>query len=394
MTPMRMRLLACVVACAAWPSVAAAQQSVSDILSFLVVTPPAVQTDNPALDRAAAQATRDTLARSLLAALANQPISSSSSGFSYRFNPALGTVERATGGFAPFFVERAATAGAGRGAFAVSFQQARFTQLDGMVIRDGTLVTTSNRFTDEARAFDVETLALDIRATTVTLSASYGVTDRLDIGVALPVVSLRVEGTRTDTYRGSVYQQINASASSTRLGDALGRVKVNVAKGPWGGVSVGGDLRVPTGSEENLVGAGRAGQRVFVIATAGSGAVTAHVNGGLSRGSVSGGFDYGAALSGSPTARLTIVGEVFGHRLSDIGRIVPSTAPHPTIIGVQTLRLVEGDTSTSTFLGSIGMKWNVASGLLLSANVLVPFSDAGLTPRWVPSVALEYNVGR
>jgi hypothetical protein len=391
---MRTRLVACALALALWPAAAGAQQSVNDILSFLVVTPPAVQTGNPAFDRAAAQATRDTLVRSLLAALATQPLSSSSSGFSYRFNPALGTVERSTGGFAPFFVERAATAGAERGAFAVSFQEAHFTQLDGMDLRDGTLVTTSNRFSDEARAFDVETLALDIRATTVTLSASYGITDRLDVGAAVPIVAISVDGTRTDTYRGSVYQQISASASSSRLGDLLGRVKVNVAKGPWGGFSVGGDLRIPTGSEENLVGAGRAGQRVFAIASAGTGMVTAHANLGLSRGGVSGGLDYGAALAASPTPRLTVVGELFGHRLSDVGRIVPSTAPHPTIAGVQTLRLVEGDASTSTLLGSLGLKWNVSGGWLLSANVLVPLNDAGLTPRWLPTLALEYNVGR
>lgn len=391
---MRTPLLACALAFALWPAAADAQQSVSDILSFLVVTPPAVQTGNPALDRAAAQATRDALGRSLLSALATQPLSSSSSGFSYRFNPALGTVERSTGGFAPFFVERAATAGAERGAFAVSFQEAHFTQLDGMDLRDGTLVTTSNRFTDEARAFDVETLALDIRATTVTLSASYGVTDRLDVGAAVPIVAISVDGTRTDTYRGSVYQQISASAFSSRLGDLLGRVKLNVAKGPWGGFSVGGDLRIPTGSEENLVGAGRAGQRVFAIASAGTGMVTAHVNGGLSRGGVSGGLDYGAALAASPTPRLTVVGELFGHRLSDVGRIVPSTAPHPSIGGMQTLRLVESDASTHTLLGSLGLKWNVSSGWLLSANVLFPLNDAGLTPRWLPTLAIEYNVGR
>lgn len=376
------------------PVASFAQQSVSEILSFLVVTPPAVQTGDPSLDRAAAQATRDALSRSLLAALATQPLTSSSSGFTYRFNPTLGTVERSSGSFGPFFVERAATAGAGRAALAVSFQYARFTQLDGMNLRDGTLITTSNRFVDEAQAYDVETLHLDVSARTLTVSGSYGVTDRVDVGAAFPFISLSMDGSRTDNYRGARFQQIVGSASGMRIGDALGRVKVNVAKGPWGGFSVGGDLRLPTGSEENLAGAGRAGERVFAIASAGSGTITSHFNAGLSRGGVSGGFDYGAALAGSPTARLTIVGEVFGHRLNDIGRITASLAPHPTIPGVETLRLVEGATTTTTALGAVGVKWNLSNEWLLSANLLMPITDAGLTPRIMPSFTLEYNLGR
>ena len=391
---MKSCLAALAAALVLWPAAAGAQQSVSDILSFLIVTPPAVQTGDPSLDRAAAQATLDALSRSLLAALATQPLTSSSSGFTYRFNPTLGTVERSSVSFGPFFVERAATAGAGRGSIAVTFQYAAFNQIDGMNLRDGTLVTTSNQFVDEPQPYDVETLRLEIRATTVTLEGSYGVTDRLDVGAALPVISLNVDGSRTDTYRGSPFQQITAAASSTQLGDLVGRVKFNVSKGPWGGVSIGGDLRVPTGSTENLVGAGEAGQRLFVIASAGTGAVTSHFNAGVSRGGVSGGFDYGAALAGSPMARLTIVGELFGHRLSDIGPLEPSVAPHPTIAGVQTLRLVQGLDATNTLLGSVGFKWNVSEGWLLSGNVLVPLNDAGLTPRFVPSVSLEYNIGR
>jgi hypothetical protein len=392
---MNRRLAAVAAALLLWPAAAGAQQqSVSDILSFLIVTPPAVQTGDPALDRAAAQTTRDALARSLLAALATQPLTSSSSGFTYRFNPTLGTMERTSVSFGPFYVERAATAGRGRGAVAFTFQWASFDKIDGMNLRDGTMVTTSNQFVDEAQPYDVETLRLQIRAATATVEGSYGVTDRLDVGAALPVISLSVNGWRTDTYRGSQFQQITASATTTRLGDLVGRVKLNLTKGPWGGVSIGGDLRVPTGSTENLVGAGQAGQRIFVIASGGTGSVTSHFNFGVSRGGVSGGYDYGAALAGSPTPRLTIVGELFGRRFSDIGALTPLVAAHPTIVGVDTYRLVQGPEGMNTLLGSLGFKWNVSEGWLVSANVLMPVNHTGLTPRFVPTVALEYNIGR
>ena len=91
---------------------------------------------------------------------------------------------------------------------------------------------------------------------------------------------------------------------------------------------------------------------------------------------------------------ITHVGELFGRRLSDIGALSPLVAAHPTIAGVNTYRLIQGLDGTNSLLGSIGFKWNVSEGWLLSANVLMPVNQAGLTPRFVPALALEYNVGR
>src|ERR1044071_5839498 len=69
-------------------------QTAQDIVGFLV-TNQGVQTSDFDKDREAAEATRVTLTRALLASVATQPVSSSSSGFTYHFNPNLGTVERA-----------------------------------------------------------------------------------------------------------------------------------------------------------------------------------------------------------------------------------------------------------------------------------------------------------
>ena len=77
-------------------------QSVSDVLSFLL-TNRAVQTDDFQRDAAAAAATRDTVTTLLGAELATLPPSLSSAGFTYRFNPTLGTAERASTSFGSFF---------------------------------------------------------------------------------------------------------------------------------------------------------------------------------------------------------------------------------------------------------------------------------------------------
>lgn len=80
---------------------AAAQQSISDVLSFLM-TNRSIPTDDFIRDEAAAAVTRDTIAGFLLIELATLPISASAGGLTYRLNPSLGTVIRSSDSFGPF----------------------------------------------------------------------------------------------------------------------------------------------------------------------------------------------------------------------------------------------------------------------------------------------------
>src|SRR3982074_2504318 len=106
-TTRRAGIAACCLLIAARP---AAAQTLSDVLTFLL-TNQSVQTGSVDRDRDAAQATSDTISRALRANLATLPVTTSSGAFVYRLNPELGTVERATRSYGPFFVERALTAG-------------------------------------------------------------------------------------------------------------------------------------------------------------------------------------------------------------------------------------------------------------------------------------------
>src|SRR5207249_771752 len=114
---------------AASARVANAQQTVGDVLTFLV-TNQSVATGNPQFDRTAAEATSETISRALLASVATLPVTSSSGAFVYQLSPELGTVTRATESFGPFFVERASTARPGDASFALTFQHRRFSTLD------------------------------------------------------------------------------------------------------------------------------------------------------------------------------------------------------------------------------------------------------------------------
>ncbi len=367
----------------------AAAQTVSDVLLFLL-TNQSVETGSAARDRAAAAATSDTVSRALLASLATLPVPTSSSAFVYRLNPELGTVERATEGFGPFFVERAHTSGQGQASIGVTFQHLRFDALDGRPLRDGSFVTTAIQFPDEAAPFDVDQLTLDIDASIATLYGSFGVTDRLELGLAVPMVALQVGGTRIDTYRGLAFTQATAHARAAGLADIVARTKYTFVSRAETGCVAAADLRLPTGREENLLGAGSTSITLSGIGSVGRHRLSAHVDAGASLGGLARELHYNGAVEAAATGRLTIVGELLGRWTNSAGHIVPVSAPNPTLTGVETVRLVPGESKLTTLTAVPGVKWNVSSTWVLAASVTVPLTSSGLTASVAPFIGLDY----
>src|SRR5688572_17106222 len=89
---------------------ASAQQSITDVLTFLL-TNRSIPTGDFVRDEQAAAETSDIVARFLILDVATLPVSTSSGGFTYRLDPALETVVRSSDSFGPFFTERSLTAG-------------------------------------------------------------------------------------------------------------------------------------------------------------------------------------------------------------------------------------------------------------------------------------------
>jgi len=377
------------LACATPPAHA---QTVADTVTFLM-TNQSVSTGSVARDQAAAQAASDAIGRALLGSLATLPVSNSTGSFTYRLNPELGTVERADRTFGPFFVERALTIGRNQASAGVTFQHLALSSLDGQSLTDGTLVTTANQFTDEAAPFDVDRLRLNITADVATLYGAIGITDRLDIGGALPLVSLRVDGSRTNSYRGRDFEQAKASATAVGAADALVRMKYMWVDSDGARLSTAADVRLPTGKEEDLLGSGSVAVRFSGLASLDRGMWSAHANAGVSFGGFAREISYGAAIAVAATRRVTVSGELVARRTDGIGTLIMATAPHPQLADVETIRLTT-DRSTHTALSFVpGFKWNVSDTWVLLANVAVPLTHTGLTSPAAPFVGLDYAFG-
>lgn len=368
--------------------------SVQDILRF-VVTNQGVVTDDMQTDLEAAEATRDTLTRALLSSIATLPLSSSSGGFNYRLDPTLGTVERASDTFGPFYTERALTSGAGQAAFGFSLRYVSFRSLDGNDLRSGNLVTVANQFVDEPAPYDLEALSLNMTIGTATFFGNIGVSDRVDVGVAVPLVRLTIDGTRLNNYRGETLLQARARATSVGFADIAVRSKVRLTPADSAGaIAAGVEARLPTGREEDLLGTGDVTLRFLGMASYESGPAGVYGNVAVGTRGLGREVSWGGAATFAPTARLTLVGELVMRRQAGIQGITEVTEPHPRIANVLTSRLVPSGEDETTAFTVAGFKWNLGSTWLLHANVLIPVSENGLTARFTPAISLDYSFAR
>jgi hypothetical protein len=273
----------------------------------------------------------------------------------------------------------------------LSASTAAFSRLGDLQLRDGTLITVANQFSDEDDPFDTEALTLRVRSSTLTAFASVGITDRFELGAALPLVQLRVDGERLNVYRGAESLQASGEASAGGIGDIALRAKLNLVANSNGAFAAAAEVRLPTGDEENLLGAGATAYRFLAIGSFGSGRFTVHGNGGIVFGGVSDEIQGAAAAAFAVRPRLTLSGELLLRRVSDFGTIELEANPHPTIAGVETFRLTASESATTLANIVAGAKWNVSGTFVLGGHVMIPLVRNGLTAPITPTLALEYS---
>jgi hypothetical protein len=246
----------------------------------------------------------------------------------------------------------------------------------------------------EAAPFDVEAVTLRVRANTTTIAGNVGVTDRLDIGAAVPLVRLTLTGERLDTYRGTEYLQATGSAVTSGIGDVLLRAKYTVHQRGGSGVAVGAEARLPTGTRANLLGTGEMSLKPRVIGSLESERVGVHAELGYAFGGLSRELLFAGAFTGVARRNVTVSAELIGRSFASVGRLAEVTAAHPRLSGVETIRLTAVDDSLTRRVAVGGVKWNVGSTWLVSAHVMRPLTTGGLNARWVPTITVDYSFGR
>jgi hypothetical protein len=152
--------------------------------------------------------------------VATAPFGASSGGFVIKLDPSTGLQVRTATTFGPSFAERALTSGEGNISVGVNFMSSSYDRLDNLAF-DGLQVrsvsATSPRDARSGRS------NMTLSSTTAVISARMGVSDKLDIGAYIPIVTVKVGGTTTlQNGNGDILTFAKGSGVAKGLGDIAG----------------------------------------------------------------------------------------------------------------------------------------------------------------------------
>ena len=365
----------------------------------------------------------------LTSQLATVPLPSPASGFTYQFDPATGTFERTTRSFGPILADRGETIGRNKIAFGYTYQFFSFDHLDGVSLSNVPAVFTHDSPQLGGGRADIVGTANTIDATVsqFTGALTYGLSDRVDFSLAVPVVQTRLSLLSNATiYRigtganlgvhyfrdpdvingyGST-RQYSAEGSAAGVGDLVARVKTMLMREGARAFAAGVDIRMPTGDENNLLGSGALGVRPFAAVSSSIGVFAPHANVAYQwngKSSLAGDirtgqkedlpdqFTYVVGADVLMTQRLSVIFDMFGQRVVDSPRLVPRISTRTGVAGTVTLNDILFSTESYwTSSGGFGLKANMAPRLLVSFNLRFAITDGGLTDRLSPLIGMEW----
>lgn len=372
--------------------------------------------------------------RSIVGQLSTFPVGTSAGGFTYTYNAELGIFERSTSSFGTLFGERGQTVGKGKWNFGFNLFSVDYDSIDDLDLRNGDInfslnhldtnldgTTTNTFFEGDLVLADV---ALDLSTETAVLFGTFGVTERFDIGFALPLVRVDLDARlRTTIDRlassgfsdppfhrfpdGSDEQTFFTSDSASGLGDVLVRSKYTLARSDSGAFAVALDVRLPTGDEDDLLGTGATQAKLFFISSGQFGRFSPYANFGYT--SSSGGSDligdlsdeinFAAGFSVGLHERVTFGIDAVWRTLLDANQLSVGSETHlfrrhdeDFIRNTQRAVLETSTDDLNILLGAAGFKINVTGGVLISASVAFTLSDDGLRDEDpIPILGVDFS---
>jgi outer membrane putative beta-barrel porin/alpha-amylase len=396
--------------------------------------------------------------------LSQLPITSPASGFLFTFNPSVGVVTETTQNFGPILSERAQTIGKHKLFVGFSYQYFDFDKVDGVSLRNfGAVfhhefeacpspnpnnISCFNNGTTNVVAITQDFIStqnrIDLKVHQFVAVGTFGMTNRLDLSVAIPILDVRTDMTSDATIQNientnvgiipqccvhvfspsplpgeTLFPAITASSnglsynnhalfrrasSASGIGDVVFRGKFQAWQGEKAGLAVAIDARIPTGDESNFLGSGTWGVRPFV-AFSYSGRVSPHANLGvqINGNSILAGdvttntkaqlpnvINYTAGVDVGITRRLSISADFLGLALQNEKKVSQAT-PVPDFTGGAHPDIATSTATINQASIAVGGKVSPFGRLLISANVLFRVNDAGLHYKPAPLVGVSYS---
>jgi len=345
----------------------------------------------------------DAIAVATATEIATAPFGTSSGGFVFKLDPATGLLARTTTSFGPSFVERALTAGEGKVSVGATFSSTNYDKLSDFSLSKLPLgsVTASSPIVS-----GTTTGNLQISSQTLAISGAVGVAPKVDVGVVVPLVTVKLAGvSSTVNGNGVVSRLVETNNKFFGVGDiaALAKFRVLKFKGEDvpdpGGAAINVVMRLPTGDVDNLRGLGVTRTLGSFVVSFGKGPLKPH-------GSV--GFEYwnkavnvpgehlknqfqfngGVEIVAAP--KLTLLADVLGQRVLGAGPVELGAVTSLAGIGAtsaQALLFADGSLNKVSLIP--GMKVNLIGKMVLSLSAIVTMSNNGLHAKVTPVAGLN-----
>jgi len=367
------------------------------------------------------------ITNAISANIANAPIGSTSGGASFRFEAGVPVRVEASAG--PIFAERGQTIGRGRTVIGVGRTSSHLSSLRGVDLNNIELFFTHENvdfagcdsiYHASCKLMGVPNLendvmqfklALDLNVAVTSIYATYGLTDRLDVGFVLPLVSTSLHGqsdanifpfggtTAAHFFAGTPSNPVlnatrSVDGSAFGLGDVAVRTKFSVHQSEKTNIALLADARFATGDDSELLGSGQFSARGLAIVSARFGPMAAHVNSGYAfRGGrqqndavlATAGFDQ--LISHHVTLAADVVSAM------QVGRSKLHLPP-PVVYDVPFKRTVNPttipDIADDVVNGSFGFKFVTDNGFTIITNALVPLNRGGLRANLTYTTGVEF----
>jgi hypothetical protein len=348
------------------------------------------------------------------------PLPSASAGVSYAFDPATGNFQRQPETFGQVYLDRADTLGARRVNVSFAYQWVKLQELGGQEaddLRDPTPIAIPGRL----GAIKFDELGIDAAVHQFLFAATYGITENLDAGIAIPIEYSNLlvgADVRAAAVSAATLQLERARATVEEadqpvgVGDLFLRAKYRVLETRPVHAAAGLLLRIPTGNEEDLQGVGfyevtpslLASTRIFEPAPWAR--LQGHLNAGIGFNADDVGASearWGLGLDWGVTERVTAAIAFLGR--NQFARVAPPgffdflRCPNASLATCATSQAARSETAPLFGLSgdrpdyydlSIGGRGGVwRDTVFVFANVVIPLNDGAVRTAPIPLFGVE-----
>ena len=364
-------------------------------------------------------ATLGLLVTELAGTAADFPAVSTVPGFTYRLNPQLEVFERQPGPLGPVFVERPQTLGKGKFDIGISYLFVDFDDLNGEDI-DGIQFGELGHNDccaappspgDPQFENDTATLVFDkfqLQSHVISFFATYGLTDRWDVNVLVPVVHTSLDIRATATVGNQSGAPVHFFDNETRrttetrtsdddkfgVGDVQLRTKFRLMDGDPVGMAGGLAVRFETGDEDDFQGIGATTLTPFISVARAIDMVDLHASSGLEinfEDSDRSRIRWAAGITWQFGERFALLADLIGShnvRTDRISVVVPTFETGP---GTSPTKLVARDTSSDIVDFAPGIKAMISENAVVYGTVFMPVNEDGLRADFVPAGGIQIS---